>query len=70
MGKLFGMGAPKAPVAPPQAPQIDDTARTATLMREAQDRRWNRGQASTLLTGDSGLPDLGTTRTPAAGGFS
>lgn len=72
MGKLFGGGAKQqqpAPVAPPAAPQIDDTQKTATLMRNEQDRRYMRGRASTVLTGSEGLPDLGMTSRPTAGGF-
>ena len=62
------MSVPKqTPVAPPTAPTIDDTAKTAALVRNQQDRRFGRGSASTVLTSETGLPDLGTTRTPSAG---
>lgn len=57
MSGLLG-GGPKAPppVAPP--PQIDDA--TARINAEDQASR-RRGRKTTVLTSDSGLPDLGTT---------
>lgn len=57
MGGLFGGGPkPPAPVAPP--PQIDD----ATSRVNAEDAAARRqGRKTTILTSDSGLPNLGTT---------
>lgn len=53
-----------APVAPPPVPQIDEAANR----RMMQDRLARRGRGTTILTSESGLPDLGTTVTPSAGG--
>jgi hypothetical protein len=59
MGGLFGGGSkptPPPPVAPP--PQVDD----AQQRLNEQDRAAKRvGRKTTVLTGDNGLPDLGTT---------
>lgn len=62
MSALFS--SPKAPTPPPPVPQVDDAAAQAN----AQDRMLRRGRATTVLTGDTGLPDLGKTRTPTAAG--
>jgi len=57
---------PKAPKPPPPIPQVDD----AMKMRNEQDRMARRRAAgTTVLTSDSGLPNLGSTTTPAAGGY-
>lgn len=50
--------------APPPVPTVDD----AQARMNASDRSLRRGRATTALTGDTGLPDLGKTRTPAATG--
>ena len=57
MGGLFG-GGPKAPppVAPP--PQIDDAV-ARTNAEDASARK--QGRRTTILTSDTGLPNLGTT---------
>lgn len=60
MTGLFGK--PDIP-APPPVPTIDD----ATAQQNARDRLLRRGRGTTVLTGDTGLPDLGKTRSPAAG---
>jgi hypothetical protein len=59
MSGLFG--SPKVPV-PPPVPTIDD----ATQRLNERDRLLRRGRATTALTGDTGLPDLGKTRSPSA----
>lgn len=57
--------AAQAPVAPPPVPQIDDVA----VRRMDADRALRRrGRGTTILTSDAGLPNLGTTVTPMAGG--
>jgi hypothetical protein len=61
MATLFG--GPK-PEKVPAAPQIDDAA----LLRNQRDRALRAGQGTTILTSDKGLPDLGSTTKPAAGG--
>ena len=62
----FLMPKPKTPEPPPPVPQIDD----AVKMRNEQDRNsLRRGRGTTILTSDKGLPDLGSTTTPAAGGM-
>lgn len=53
---------PPAPKAPPPPPQVDNAA----LMRNQQDRAVRRGRGTTVLTGDGGLPDLGTTKAASA----
>lgn len=61
MSGMFGGGAqmPK-PVQPSPAPQIDD----ATARINAQDAAARKqGRRTTILTGDQGLPNLGTTKT-------
>jgi hypothetical protein len=61
MGGLLGLfgggGAPK-PILPPPPPQIDDA--TARLNAEDKASRL-AGRKSTILTSDSGLPNLGST---------
>lgn len=63
MSGLFGGGKsskPADPVPPPPPPQVDD----ATAKLNEQDRVARRsGRRSTILTGDAGLPDLGSTTT-------
>lgn len=59
MSGLFGGGAsvPK-PTMPSPAPQVDD----ATARINSEDRANRRqGRRSTILTSDTGLPNLGTT---------
>lgn len=58
MGFLFPKS-PSAPPPPPPPPMIDDAA---ARMNET-DRASKRGRRTTLLTGDTGLPDLGSTTT-------
>jgi hypothetical protein len=60
MTSLFSK--PEIP-APPPVPTIDDAA----AMQNSRDRLLRRGRGTTVLTGDTGLPDLGKTRSPAAG---
>mgnify|MGYP001809673049 CR=1 FL=1 len=58
MATLFGGGGPKPPAPAPPPPQVDD----ATARLNEQDRAARRsGRRTTVLTGDSGLPNLGTT---------
>lgn len=59
MSGLFSK--PKVPE-PPPVPTIDD----AQARQNAMDRTLRRGRATTVLTGDTGLPNLGTTKTPSA----
>lgn len=59
MSGLFSK--PKVPV-PPPVPTVDD----AEARKNAMDRTLRRGRATTVLTGDTGLPNLGTTKTPSA----
>ena len=57
---------PPPPKPPPPIPQIDD----AVKMRNEMDRNTlKRGRGTTVLTSDQGLPNLGSTSTPAAGGM-
>ena len=58
------MGKPPKPVLPPPVPQIDDAAQQ--LRNET--RMLRRGRGTTILTSEGGLPDLGTTTKPMAGG--
>lgn len=56
MSFLFG-GKSKDPVMPPPAPQVDD----AIAKRRREDSSLARlGRASTVLTSEGGLPDLGS----------
>jgi hypothetical protein len=50
--------------APPPVPTVDD----AQARANAADRALRRGRATTVLTSDTGLPDLGKTRSPSASG--
>lgn len=59
MSGLFSK--PKGPE-PPSVPTVDD----AEARKNAMDRTLRRGRATTVLTGDTGLPNLGTTKTPSA----
>lgn len=61
MASLFSK--PDVP-APPAVPTVDDAA----ARMNASDRALRRGRGTTVLTGDTGLPDLGKTRTPGATG--
>lgn len=59
MSGLFSK--PKTPE-PPPVPTVDD----AEARKNAMDRTLRRGRATTVLTSDTGLPNLGTTKTPSA----
>lgn len=59
MSSLFSK--PDVPM-PPPVPTIDDAA----ARMNAADRALRRGRGTTVLTGDTGLPDLGKTRSPSA----
>lgn len=60
MGALFN---PPKPQAPPPVPQIDN----AISARNASDTAaLRRGMGATMLTGENGLPNLGTVAKPAA----
>lgn len=59
MTSLFSK--PKVPV-PPPVPTVDD----AQARVNAMDRTLRRGRATTVLASDTGLPNLGTTKTPSA----
>ena len=64
----MGFSKPKMPKIkpPPPVPQVDE----ATKMRNEQDRLYRRrAQGTTVLTSEGGLPNLGTTSTPSAGGM-
>ena len=57
MSTIFG-GGPKPPAPAPPPPQVDD----ATARLNEQDRAARRSSRRTsILTSESGLPDLGTT---------
>lgn len=53
-----------APIAPPPVPMVDEAANR----RMQRDRMARRGRGTTILTSENGLPDLGSTVTPMAGG--
>lgn len=57
---------PPKPEKPPKVPQLDD----AIALRNERDRNLRRpgGAGANLLTGESGLPDLGTVAVSRAGG--
>lgn len=59
MSGLFSK--PKVPE-PPPVPTVDD----AQARQNAMDRTLRRGRGTTVLTSDTGLPNLGTTKTPSA----
>lgn len=61
MSSLFSK--PDVP-APPPVPTVDDAA----ARMNAADRALRRGRGTTVLTSDTGLPDLGKTKAPAASG--
>jgi len=64
MSGLLGIKTP-TPTPPPPVPSID----TAVAARNAEHQTSvARGRATTVLTSDSGLPNLGTTSSPMAGG--
>lgn len=56
---LFGVSSssPKAP----QAPDPNQVARDADAQAQQQEAMLQRGRTSTILTGSTGLKDLGTT---------
>ena len=62
VGYVFN-GAPKSPAAPPEAPSTDDAATQKKLddAARAQALSLSRGRTSTMLTGGSGLTDMGKT---------
>jgi hypothetical protein len=65
MSGLFGGGGVKSPAPPPPIPQIDN----AIAARNAENQTlMQRGRATTVLTSDTGLPNLGSTSAPSAGG--
>lgn len=64
----MGFLAPKAPPPPPPPPLTPTVDDAAKRRNEADQRTLRRGRATTVLTGDTGLPNLGTTRTLQAGG--
>lgn len=66
MGFMSPPKPPPPPEPPPPPPQVDDAA---TKRSEADRAFQRRNRARTALTGDTGLPDLGATRTPSAGGM-
>lgn len=59
MASMFGGGPkPTPPAPPPPPPQVDD----ATARLNEQDRAARRsGRRTSVLTSDTGLPNLGTT---------
>lgn len=58
MGFLFGGGQTAKPTLPAPPPQVDD----ATSRINAEDKNARlAGRKSTILTSDTGLPNLGTT---------
>jgi len=62
MSSLFN---PPKPQAPPPVPQLDN----AISARNASDTlAMRRGIGTTMLTGDQGLPDLGSVAKPATAG--
>lgn len=67
MSGLFGGSKPTAPIPPPPIPQIDD----AVAARNSSDQtNLQRGRATTVLTSNNGLPDLGSTQTPSVNGMN
>lgn len=58
---MTGLLKQKAPPAPSPTPQVDDA--TARLNEEQRTAR-RQGRKSTILTSDSGLPDLGSVSRP------
>lgn len=58
IANLFGGGKTPKPVVAPPPPQVDDAA----MRINEQDKAAKlAGRKSTVLTGDSGLPNLGST---------
>ena len=62
MSALFSKPKFPAAAAPPPIPTIDD----AQARQNAMDRSIRRGRGTTVLTGENGLPNLGSTRSPTA----
>lgn len=61
MGGLFGGSSAPAPQAPPPVPTTSDATAAAQAQIDAmQKARQEGGRSSTMLTGGSGLSDLGT----------
>lgn len=66
MGGLFGGGGTPAPQAPPPVPTMNDAAAKAQAEQEALlQARQSGGRSSTMLTGGSGLSNLGTVTSSA-----
>ena len=58
MSGLFGGGKMTAPPKAPPPPQVDDARSSLNQVDRALRRR---GRSTTILTGEAGLPNLGTT---------
>jgi hypothetical protein len=58
MSGMFGGGKLAAPPKAPPPPQVDDARSSLNQVDRALRRR---GRSTTILTGETGLPDLGTT---------
>ncbi len=54
---------PKVQAPPPPPPRIDEAL---NAVRNAQQNPRIRGRKASILTSDTGLPDLGTVSAPAA----
>lgn len=62
MSGLFSSpSAPTAPAAPPPAPTSANTSGEGDIAAREQALKMQRGRSATLLTGGSGLSDMGTT---------
>lgn len=57
------------PRTPPPVPQIDEAQAIRTSQLNSTSTTLRRMTGSTILTSDSGLPNLGSTTSPAAGGY-
>lgn len=63
MTKMFGGGSHGSPTPPPPVPTLNQ----AIAQREADNSAlMARGRMTTVMTGDNGLPDLGTSSAPVA----
>jgi len=62
MSGLFSSpSAPTVPAAPPPAPTSANTSGEGDIAAREQALKMQRGRSATLLTGGSGLSDMGTT---------
>jgi hypothetical protein len=62
MSGLFSSpSAPTVPAAPPPAPTAANTQGEGDVAAREQALKMQRGRSATLLTGGSGLSDMGTT---------